>query len=509
MTAARALILNVEDNEPKRYLKTRALSAAGYEVLEATTAARARELVLERQPDLALLDVKLPDGSGRDLCAWMKTSPETAQIAVIQTSALLVDSHERVASLDAGADGYLIEPIEPEELLAHVRALLRLRNAERERQAALTALQDADRRKDEFLAMLAHELRNPLAPIRNAVEILRSPDRNLRERARSIVARQVLHLSRLVDDLLEVSRITQRKVMLKRAPVRLRTVVDAAVEVVRPLIDEKGQTLDVHLPQDDLWIEVDAMRMSQVLGNLLNNAAKYTPAEGNIRIAGQAADGDLELEVSDDGMGISPELLPHVFELFTQDARSSARSQGGLGIGLSLVRGILELHGGSVTAESGGLGCGSTFRLRLPLGSAPVDAPESDAEREARASPRRVLIVEDHADAAETLRLLLQRHGHDVSVVEEASAALASARTFRPQVVLMDLGLPGMDGFELATRLRALPETSEAALIAVSGYGQQRDIDRAAAAGFDMHFTKPVEPSQLARAIAGERSAGQ
>jgi signal transduction histidine kinase len=504
-----ALILNVEDNGPKRYLKTRALAGAGFEVLEAADAATARALVRERRPDLVLLDVRLPDGDGRDLCAWIKGSEETAQIAVIQTSALLVDSHERVASLDAGADGYLAEPLEPGELIAHVRALLRVREAERERQAAMAALQEADRRKDEFLAMLAHELRNPLAPIRNAVEILKSEDPALRERARTIVSRQVSHLARLVDDLLEVSRITQRKVVVKRAPVTLRSVIDSAIETARPFVDANRHALAVSIPDEDVWLEIDAVRIAQAIGNLLNNAAKFTPRGGRIRLGARLDGAEVEIEVVDNGTGIAPELLGSVFDLFTQDDRSLERSQGGLGIGLSLVRGMVELHGGSVHAESAGRDQGSRFAVRLPLATAAARAPRrppASAARTPRERRKRILVVEDHADCAETLRMVLQDEGHEVSVFDDGLEALACAREWRPEVVLLDLGLPGMDGYELAARLRALPELSETPLIAVSGYGQQRDRDRCAAAGFDLHLTKPVEPARLAEALESARS---
>ena len=496
-----AQILIVDDNDSKRYVKSRTLTRADYAVGEASTIAQARDRLLADPPDLVLLDVKLPDGDGRDLCAWIKSTPALAQIAVLQTSAVHIDTADRIASLDAGADGYLLEPIETEELVAHVRALLRLRQAESERQAAITALRDADRRKDEFLAMLAHELRNPLAPIRNAVEILRTPDEILREKARTIIARQVGHLSRLVDDLLEVSRITQRKVVLKRHNVSLRAVVDAAVETARPYLDAARHRLTVSLPAGDTWLNVDPVRIAQALGNLLHNAAKFTPPGGHIRVEAGRAGEQLEIAVIDDGVGISAETLPLVFDLFTQDERSLERSQGGLGIGLSLVRGMVEMHGGSVRAESAGLQHGSRFTIRLPL--AANAAPHQGVTTEAASSlqGRRVLVVEDNVDAAETLGMMLTTHGHDVTVVTDSDSAIPAARAARPEVVLLDIGLPGMDGYQLARRLREDPETRDAYLIAVSGYGQDRDRARSADAGFDLHLTKPVEPAHLVEAI--------
>jgi signal transduction histidine kinase/BarA-like signal transduction histidine kinase len=490
-------------------VKTRILRRAGYEVLEAASGAEALELVASRHPDLMLLDVKLPDANGRDICARVKGDPKSADVAVLQTSALHVDMRDRVASLDAGADGYLVEPMEPEELLANVRALLRLKRAEQERARALEALQDADRRKDDFLAMLAHELRNPLAPIRNAVEILRlSQDHDVRDRARDLVGRQVEHLARLVDDLLEVSRITRGKVVLQTRPVPLVTIVRSALDVARPLLDAQRHELAATEVPGDVWIDVDAVRMSQVLGNLLHNAAKFTPAGGRITVSARVRDDAIEIAVEDNGVGISADVLPHIFDLFAQADRSLDRSQGGLGIGLSLVKGLVEMHGGSVAATSAGAGAGSRFTLLLPR-SLVVDAP---AQGGAPATPvaalgaRRVLLVEDNADAAEAMLLLLRELGHEVRVVYDGLEALDAAQSFDPDVMLLDIGLPGMDGYELARRMRAMPRHAEALIVAVSGYGQEKDRQRSAAAGFDAHLVKPVDPRAFVAVIGGASS---
>lgn len=498
-----AIILNVDDDEAARYVKSRILKAAGFEVLEAATGGAALQLLRERPPDLVLLDVKLPDINGRELCVRIKNDPATALIAVLQTSASHIDMKNRVASLDAGADGYLVAPIEPEELVAHVRALLRMRKAEADSQKALEALREADRRKDEFLAMLAHELRNPLAPIRNAVEILRiSEKREVRERARELIGRQVQHLARLVDDLMEVSRITQRKVVLQRSAVTLATIVETAVEVVRPTLEAQGQKLEVSIPEPELWLDVDAVRMSQVIGNLLHNAAKFTQGSGRIAIAAHTRQDVLEIEVADEGMGIAPEMLPIVFELFAQGDRTLARTQGGLGIGLSLVKGLVEMHGGTVTARSAGLGCGSAFTIRLPLETLRAAPPPAPATAHPAAPvAHRVLIVEDNLDAAEAMLLLLRGMGHEVAAVNDGHEAAAAARAFHPDVILLDIGLPGLDGYELAKLLRTMPETRQARLIAVSGYGQQKDRARSLSAGFDLHLVKPVDPARLIEAI--------
>ena len=498
----REVILNVDDDDAGRYVKSRILRLAGYEVLEAATGAAAWALIQQRQPDLVLLDVRLPDMDGRDLCRRLKSEANTAQIVVLQTSASHVDAKHRVAALDAGADGYLSTPVEPEELVAHVKALLRMRKAEHERQKALDALREADRRKDEFLAMLAHELRNPLAPIRNAVEILRmSEEREVRERARELVGRQVQHMARLVDDLLEVSRITQRKVVLKRAPVTLASVVESAVEVVRPSYEALRHTLTVTLPREEIWLDVDAVRLSQVLGNLLHNAGKFTPSGGHIRLEALRDERWLEIRVIDDGVGIAPDILPSVFELFSQADRSLERSQGGLGIGLSLVKGLVEMHGGSVRAHSEGLGEGSAFIVRLPLTEVKPRPRHAAAERASQHTPRRVLVVEDNIDSAESMLLLLRNVGHEVTVVNDGREAVDAALAFHPDVILLDIGLPGVDGFHLARKLRMLPETSGARLIAVSGYGQEKDREMSKAAGFDLHLVKPVDPRRLTAAI--------
>ena len=503
MSPAKTVILNVDDTDANRYVKSRILRGAGYEVVEAATAAGAMRAMVEHAPALVLLDVRLPDGNGRDLCARIKADPAMTRVLVLQTSASHVDSKNRVASLDAGADGYLVEPMESAELIANVRALLRMRKAENERQAALDALVEADRRKDEFLAMLAHELRNPLAPIRNAVEILRlSEDRQVRERAREMVGRQVQHLARLVDDLLDVSRITKRKIALRPAVVALATIIQSAVEIARPAIDAQGHDFQVELPEAPLWLEIDAVRIAQAIGNLLHNAAKFTPPGGRIRLQARRAGAELTIAVIDSGVGLTPENLASAFDLFTQGERSLERSQGGLGIGLSLVKGLIEMHGGRVDATSAGPGHGSAFTIVLPLAALEAKSPAARKAAPAAAAPgRRVLVVEDNADAAESMRMLLNAIGHEVTVVTDGSEAVEAARRLQPDVVLLDIGLPGMDGFQLAAALRLLPETHHARLIAVSGYGQEKDRARSAQAGFDLHLVKPVDPARLVAAI--------
>jgi two-component system CheB/CheR fusion protein len=325
----------------------------------------------------------------------------------------------------------------------------------------------------------------------------------VRERARELIGRQVQHLARLVDDLLEVSRITQRKVDLQRSVVKLATILEAAVEVVRPVLEASEHTLVVSLPDEDLWLDVDAVRMSQVVGNLLHNAAKFTPRGGRVALEALLAGPMLEIRVADNGVGISPELLPTVFDLFSQADRSLERSQGGLGIGLSLVKGLVEMHGGTVSASSAGHAGGSVFTICLPLEKllAKEPPPQATRPREVSSSPRRILVVEDNVDSAEAMLLLLRGIGHDVTVVSDGREAVDVAKQLQPEIILLDIGLPGMDGYELARRLRDMPETRAARLIAVSGYGQQKDRARSRDAGFDTHLVKPVDPSTLTEAI--------
>jgi CheY-like chemotaxis protein len=312
----------------------------------------------------------------------------------------------------------------------------------------------------------------------------------------------VQHLARLVDDLLEVSRITQRKVVLQRSVVTLATILETAMEVVRPTLEALDHTLVLRVPEEDLWLDVDEVRLSQVVGNLLHNAAKFTPRGGRISLEVALGRDRLEISVVDNGMGIAAEVLPSVFDLFSQADRSLERSQGGLGIGLSLVKGLVEMHGGTVSAQSAGTGKGSHFTIRLPFDKLLAPAPaRSVPARGVAAARRRILVVEDNLDSAEAMLLLLKGVGHEVTVVSDGREAVDVAKRLRPEVILLDIGLPGMDGYELARMLRNMPETRSARLIAVSGYGQQKDRARSREAGFDMHLVKPVDPSKLTEAI--------
>ena len=366
----------------------------------------------------------------------------------------------------------------------------------------------ADRRKDQFLAMLAHELRNPLAPIRNAVELMRQVetlDPSFQPN-REMVERQVKNLARLVDDLLDVSRITQGSIRLRKEPVELRTILDRAVDATRPLIESRGHQLVLELAREPIRLDADPTRLEQVVTNLLNNAAKYTMPGGHIWLAAELDGKEAVVRVRDNGIGVPPDVLGRVFEPFVQTDGSLARSEGGLGIGLTLVRSLVEMHGGRVEAHSPGLGQGSEFTIRLPARVAqPAELPAPPVSETAvrpLARPLRILVVEDNVDAAESLATLLRVWGHDVQVVHDGLQALDAARGRRPEVVLLDIGLPGLDGYQVARRLREDLGLGGALLVAMTGYGQPEDRRRSREAGIHHHFVKPVEPFVLRNLLA-------
>jgi PAS domain S-box-containing protein len=361
-------------------------------------------------------------------------------------------------------------------------------------------LREASRRKDEFLAMLAHELRNPLAPISSAAELLKlgKSDPARIARAADVIQRQVQHMTTLVDDLLDVSRVSRGLVELEKEPVDIKHTVNLAIEQARPLIEQRKHTLHVNLEPEDAFVRGDRTRLVQVIANLLNNAAKYTQQGGDIALGVSVRQARVHISVKDNGSGIAPSLLPHVFDLFTQAERTPDRAQGGLGLGLALVKSITAMHDGEVNAESAGLGLGSTFTISLPLYSgeaAGIGAPLHSMSEHVQ--PLRLMIVDDNVDAASSLASLLEQKGHHVTVHDDASGALTSAAEQAPDVFILDIGLPGMDGYELTRRLRADPATRNALFIALTGYGQEHDRVLSRAAGFDHHFIKPLDIRQL------------
>lgn len=373
------------------------------------------------------------------------------------------------------------------------------------RKQAEQALLDADRRKDEFLAMLAHELRNPLAPIRNAAFILDrlELDEPRLKWAQEVIEGQVQHLSRLTDELLDVSRIVQGRIELKREAIEFGALLTQILATTRPMLESRGQHVTLRLPRQPVWLNGDPVRLTQVISNLLDNASKYTQAGGDIELDADVAGQEIALRVRDNGPGISAELLPHVFDLFQQGVRTLDRAQGGLGIGLTLVRQLVNMHGGRVDAYSAGAGQGATFTVWLPIvAAAQAPAPISQPDEPA-AEGGRILVVDDEPAVAASMAILLEIMGYKVAVAESGQEALQQATTFRPQVVLLDIGLKGMNGFETAWRLRQLPQAGEMYVVAVTGYADEATQSRALASGCDHHMAKPVNPDALLALVAG------
>ena len=630
MSNSDILILNVDDNDGARYVKTRILQGAGFQVAEAANGTDALTMARRLLPALVLLDVKLPDINGIEVCRQIKSDVDTCAILVLQTSAALTGRDDKIRGLEGGADNYLAAPIEADELIANVNALLRLqrtqadlRNSEeRFRQltdniedvfwmfsldgsellyvsnayatmwnrpaqllerapgdwldaihaddrAAVAArwqlagagepfdeeyrltvpgagvrwvrdraflvrdaadvpyriaritsditqrrdmedrLHAADDNKNDFLATLAHELRNPLSPIRNAVALMGEvapADVALHQKARQIIVRQVAHLSRLVDDLLDVARISQGKLTLQLQRTELHAVVDSALETAQPMLESRQHRLVVDVPSEPLWINGDAVRLAQAIGNLLHNAAKFTNRGGEVRLqVARLADARVSISVHDNGIGITSYNLPRIFNMFAQGAAAHDRVHDGLGIGLSLVSTLAHMHGGSVHASSPGIDHGSTFELILPLldvtptGAAPV--PQDTAHPVLAPGMRRVLLVDDNIDSSEVMGELLGVMGHEVFLANDADRALALARAHRPDTIILDIGMPKVDGYALARILRDDPLFATTRLIAHTGYGSDPDRQKTRAAGFDFHLVKPANFDELERSL--------
>jgi signal transduction histidine kinase/integral membrane sensor domain MASE1/CheY-like chemotaxis protein len=467
-------------------------------------------------------------GVGQGLCG----SAAAAGEALIADAARIATDPQGGAARAAGVRAFVCHPLrgaegrtlgtlsfastrrdrfEPDEI-AFLQTVCHFVALAWERAGVEAALREGDRRKDEFLATLAHELRNPLAPMRNAAQLLRlkGPLDPMIETARDMIERQVNHQVRLVDDLLDVSRITRGKITLRRELVALREAVELALETSRPHLDAARHRLELSLPAEPLHVQGDLTRLSQVLANLLNNAARYTPEGGRVALSVAAEGSQAALRVSDSGIGIPPEVLPRIFDMFMQADRSLERAQGGLGIGLTLVKRLVELHGGAVEAGSAGRGQGSTFTVRLPLvrvaqgehaaAAAPGSAPGPRG-------PDRVLVVDDNVDSADSLALLLEHLGHVVRVAYDGPSALKEAGDFAPALVLLDIGLPGMSGYEVARQLRTMAACREAVLVAQTGWGQDKDRQLSKEAGFDHHLVKPVEFAGLQKLLGELRTA--
>jgi PAS domain S-box-containing protein len=624
-----ATILNVDDYGPARYSRSRILRSAGFEVLEASTGKEALELLRAHHPQLVILDVNLPDVSGFEVCRQIKESPDTAHVLVMHMSASSVGVENKVAGLTSGCDGYLTEPVDPQELVAHVHALLRLKRAEealRELNATLTAIIDAsplavvatdlegrvtrwspaatrvfgwtetevlgkpnplvpphlaeeygqrfgravtgdasigietervrkngttipvsvsvgplrgadgdvigvlamiedisDRKRaqrqmaqlyeeaqiagranDDFLATLSHELRTPLNAMSIWVHLLRRKELSSErvEYALDIIERNTQAQVRLIEDILDVSRIVSGKLLLQEASLDLRRVVRTSADTMRPLAANKRQALQVSLPDEPVVVLGDAARLQQVVTNLLSNGVKFTPANGQVSVTLHVEGGNAVIAVRDTGAGIAPEFLPHVFERFSQADSTTSRAHGGLGLGLAIVNHLVGLHGGSVRAMSEGRGRGSTFRVTLPLVSQAAEVvPRPSDERRTDLQGIDVLVVDDEADTRDSLQMLLEAHGARVRVAPAVQEAIDAYGAAPPDVLISDLGMPGEDGYTLVERLRSLDAGWPVFAIALSGYVGDEVRVRAYQAGFQYYLSKPVNVSQLMAAL--------
>ncbi|MES2741957.1 MAG: response regulator [Pseudomonadota bacterium] len=627
MSKFATMILNVDDNDGARYVKTRILINAGFHVEEAANGTDALAMARRLLPALVLLDVKLPDINGIEVCRRIKADPATGSILVLQTSAALTGRDDKIRGLEGGADNYLAAPIEADELIANVNALLRLRQTqsdlrnseERFRQltdniedvfwmfaldggallyvsvaydliwgraraaleqtpgdwigavhpedhnevltrwnalnhhvhfdheyriiqadggirwvrdraflvddasgtpyriARITSdisrrkemerlLYAADQNKNDFLATLAHELRNPLSPIRSAVGLMgQTKDAAAHDKARLVITRQVDHLTRLVDDLLDVARISEGKLTLRLEEVELHAVLAPALEAANPTLLARGHALEVTLPEQPIWLSGDPVRLAQSIGNLLHNAAKFTLRNGKIQLRVALPDTHrVQISVCDNGIGITSYNLPRIFNMFAQGASASDRAHDGLGIGLSLVSTLVQMHGGRVSASSPGIDQGSTFTIELPL-LATKPSTEVDPAQAARPAPpdpgRTLLLVDDNVDSVEIMQQLLSAMGHLVYTANHATTALQMAELHRPDAIILDIGLPDIDGYALARLLRAQPQFAVTRLIAHTGYGSPQDREKTKAAGFDFHLVKPADFEALTRAV--------
>jgi signal transduction histidine kinase len=523
------------DDQPQRLLTYESiLSELGHNLVTARSGTEALERLMAEEFAVVLLDVNMPGMDGFEVAAMIHEHPRFEKTPIIFITGVHVNELDRLRGYTLGAVDYVSIPVVPAILRTKVAVLVELYCQRRELQSlnrSLTdantqlaeahstlqaektreleqlnaALSEANRNKDEFLAMLAHELRNPLASIHNAVQLMRNPQLPPPQLswARDMIERQLGHLTRLIDDLLDVARITRGKINLAREPVPLSTVVARAVETVQPMLSRQGHELVQDICGEELLIDGDPTRLIQIVGNILSNAVKYTHAGGRIELTGSCTGEHIEIRIRDNGIGIEPDLIPTVFNLFAQASRADPGNQAGLGIGLALVKRLVELHGGEVEAYSAGLGKGSEFTLRFPRLTSIAEsasAPERPAAvlAAAAAAQRRILIADDNRDALESLAQLLQLAGHEVYQAADGVQALAVASEMRPDVAMLDIGMPGLDGYEVARRIRAQDWGRGTTLVAVTGWGQESDRRRSREAGFDSHWVKPLDAQKLA-----------
>ena len=509
------LVLVVDDTEASRYITARVLRSAGMEVIEAATGETALKLVEERRPDLVALDIKLPDFSGLEVCRRIRASPTSARIAVLHMSATYVTPEMEQQSQDSGGDIYLAQPVEPRELVSVVKALIRMRELDEEREAVLrlgqAALEEAGkvaRLKDEFLATLSHELRTPISVLTNWLNVMRvsQPDSEELANGLEVMQRNARLMTKLINDLLDVSGIMSGKLVLDREPASVETLLTSAIDNVRLAAEAKDITIALECGALAGPAMIDPDRLQQVFLNLLSNAIKFTPRGGRIDVRCRQAGTQIEIAVADNGEGIAPAMLAVIFERFRQVDSSITRRYGGLGLGLAIVRHIVELHGGSVSGHSAGPGKGSTFTITLPFVPASIQRGPSTRPLSGPAQPGnrlrnlRILAVDDDVDAREVLARLLLRERAVVKIAGSAQEALKAVESWRPDVYLLDLGMPGESGYDLLAQLKSRLGDSVPA-IALTGYAREEDAARALYAGFRAHVAKPYELDELCRQI--------
>jgi signal transduction histidine kinase len=526
------------DDQPARLLSYESiLSSLDQNLVMAHSGAEALERVMAQEFAVVLLDVNMPGMDGFETAALIHEHPRYEKTPIIFITGVHVSELDRLLGYKVGAVDYVAIPVVPEilrskvavlvELYCQRRELRKLNRSLEEANARLaqahstlqvektreleelnSTLREANRHKDEFLAMLAHELRNPLAPILNAVQLMRNPQLPAPQLtwAREVIERQLGHLTKLVDDLLDVSRITRGKINVSRKPVELAAVIARAVETVEPMLSRQRHELIVSVEPEPLYIDGDLTRLTQIVGNILSNAVKYTDAGGRIELTAGAIGEWIEIRVLDNGIGIDPAVLPEVFDLFTQSSQLNGRGQTGLGIGLALAKRLVQMHGGEVRAHSDGPGKGSVFTVLLPrqtgasAAAAAVAAGLAEGVEPAALSAivtRRILVADDNSDALESLAQLLELGGHEIHKAADGVQALEAATRVRPDLVLLDIGMPGMDGYEVARRIRSQPWGREATLVALTGWGQESDRKRSREAGFDSHCIKPLDLQHL------------
>jgi signal transduction histidine kinase len=487
------------------------LRREGLNILKASSGVEALELLLVHDFALALVDVQMPGMDGFELAELMRGNERTRHVPIIFVTAGTADNQRKFRGYEAGAVDFIQKPIEADILRSKTNVFFDLHRqrqqiaAQRDAlEASAQALRHADRNKDRFLAVLAHELRNPLTPLRMGIDVLSgSPDAERAAQVRDMMDRQLNHLVRLVDDLLDVSRVSQGKITLQKSKVLANDIVHSATELCQPLIDAGNHVLTVTLSKRPIWVEADKTRIAQVVGNLLNNAAKYTPPSGKIGLDISRDQDDLVISVSDNGVGIAPEMHSAIFQMFTQVEDHIHRSKGGLGIGLALVQQLVLMHDGTISVSSDGIGKGATFTVRLPaLADEIPHGWGSDEESENRLTERhRILVVDDNADVAETVGWLLEELGHEFLLVHDPRLAVQAGREFKPNVVLLDIGMPYMDGYAVCQAFRRDEALKDLVIVAQSGWGQENDKTATAKAGFNYHLVKPIGLHELKRIL--------